>query len=282
MLLSQLKIQFIDQLKDDYPTTEIESFFHILTEEYLGMTRLETALNRDFEVSEEQKAWFEHALLRLKDHEPIQHITGKEEFFGMKFKVNEHVLIPRPETEELVEWIVSEFRNVSKPIRILDIGTGSGCIAVSLKKAIGNAEVVAFDISEKALKLAEENARENHVKANFEKKDILQTEDLKQKFDIIVSNPPYVREIEKKDMQRNVLDHEPETALYVKDTDPLIFYSKITSLAQHALNPGGCLYFEINQYLAEETKALVESSGFETELKKDIFGNFRMLKGIKK
>lgn len=282
MLLSHLKIQFIDQLKDDYPSTEIESFFNIITEEYLGMTRLEAALNRDFEVSEEQKAWFEHALLRLKDHEPIQHITGKEEFFGMKFKVNEHVLIPRPETEELVEWIVSDFKKTDKKIRILDIGTGSGCIAISLRKALKNSQVYAFDISAEALKLAKDNAKENHVEVEFQERDILETENLEQKFEIIVSNPPYVRELEKKEIHRNVLDHEPETALYVKDTDPLIFYKKIAGLAKEALDAGGCLYFEINQYLAEETKALVKSFGFETELKKDIFGNFRMLKGIKK
>ena len=282
MLLSHLKIQFKDQLKDDYPTTEIESFFNIITEEYLGMTRLEAALNRDFEVSEEQKAWFEHALLRLKDHVPIQHITGKEEFFGMKFKVNEHVLIPRPETEELVEWIVADLKKTDRKIRILDIGTGSGCIAISLRKTLKNSEVYAYDISAEALKLARDNARENHVEVEFQERDILETENLEQKLDIIVSNPPYVRELEKKEMHQNVLDHEPETALYVKDTDPLIFYKKIAALAKEALDIGGCLYFEINQYLAEETKAVVESFGFETELKKDIFGNFRMLKGINK
>ncbi|MCG9970261.1 peptide chain release factor N(5)-glutamine methyltransferase [Christiangramia crocea] len=282
MLLSHLRIQFIERLKDDYPATEIESFFYILTEEYLGMTRLEAALDRDFEVSEEQKAWFEHALLRLKDHEPIQHITGKEEFFGMNFRVSKHVLIPRPETEELVEWIVADFEKEEKKIRVLDIGTGSGCIAISLAKALKNAEVTAFDVSEEALELAKANAAENKVMVNFQKMDILVTESLAGKFDIIVSNPPYVRELEKKEMDKNVLGHEPEKALYVKDENPLIFYKKIAGLAMDFLEPGGCLYFEINQYLAEETKELVENFGFETGLKKDIFGNFRMLKGIKK
>ncbi|TBW26746.1 peptide chain release factor N(5)-glutamine methyltransferase [Gramella sp. KN1008] len=278
MLLSHLKIQFIDRLKEDYPVTEIESFFNILTEEYLGMTRLEAALNTDFEVSEEQKAWFEHAELRLKDHEPIQHIIGKEEFSGLIFRVNKEVLIPRPETEELVEWIVLDFKNAGKPIRILDIGTGSGCIAISLGKKLKGSEVHAFDISAEALKLAKDNAKENHVEVNFQERDILKTEKLDWKFDIIVSNPPYVRELEKKEMHRNVLDHEPEKALYVKDEDPLLFYQKIASLAKDALEPQGCLYFEINQYLSTETEELLKNSGFETELKKDIFGNFRMLK----
>lgn len=278
MLLSHLKIQFIDQLKDDYPPTEIESFFHILTEEYLGMTRLEAALNRDFEVSEEQKAWFEHALLRLKDHEPIQHIIGKEEFFGLIFRVTKDVLIPRPETEELVEWIVNDFKKSTGNLRALDIGTGSGCIAISLAKNLKNAAVDAVDISDEALKLARSNAKENNAEVNFSKMDILEQEDLKHTYDIIVSNPPYVRDLEKKEMQRNVLDHEPEKALYVKDDDPLVFYKKISILTKESLQPGGCLYFEINQYLAEETKELLKKLGFETELKKDIFGNFRMLK----
>lgn len=282
MLLSHLKIQFIEQLKDDYPATEIESFFHILTEEYLGITRLDAALNRDFEVSEEQKAWFEHAVLRLKDHEPIQHITGREEFYGMKFRVSKHVLIPRPETEELVEWIVADFEKEDRKLRILDIGTGSGCIAISLGKVLKNSEVTALDISDEALQLAKTNAEENKVAVNFEKMDILVTETLAGKFDVIVSNPPYVRELEKEDMHKNVLNHEPEKALYVKDENPLIFYKKIAGLATDSLEPGGCLYFEINQYLAEETKELVESFGFDTGLKKDIFGNFRMLKAVKK
>ena len=281
MLLSQLKIQFLEQLKDDYPKTEIESFFHILTEEYLEMNRLEIALNTGFEISEAQKYKFEHALLRLKDHEPIQHITGKKEFYGLLFQVNRHVLIPRPETEELVDWIISDLKDSEKTFHILDIGTGSGCIAISLAKNLSNSRVTAFDISEEALKLAGENAALNKTGVQFKNVDILQTEILEGKYDVIVSNPPYVRELEKEEMHKNVLNHEPETALYVNDDNALIFYEKIASLAKVSLKPGGLLFFEINQYLAEETKALVENFGFETELKKDIFGNFRMLKATK-
>lgn len=280
MLLSLLKIQFIDRLKDEYPVTEIESFFNILVDQFLGMSRLEVALAPEFNLNDEQLNVFESALERLERHEPIQYITGGTEFFELKFLVNKHVLIPRPETEELVDWIIQDHNDVEK-LKILDIGTGSGCIAISLAKKL-NAEVSAFDISEEALKTARKNAKINKVWVNFQKVDILKTEELAERYDIIVSNPPYVREQEKAEMQKNVLDHEPEGALYVKNDDALIFYKKITELSQKSLAPGAALYFEINQYLREETKKLVENIGFVAELKKDIFGNYRMLKALRK
>lgn len=280
MRLSQLKIQFIDELRDEYPSTEIESFFNILADNFLGMSRLEIALAPEFMLNNEQVIAFELALKRLKKHEPVQYITGETEFFGFKFQVNKNVLIPRPETEELVEWIIKDFGK-NENLKILDIGTGSGCIAISLAKNL-KAEVSAFDISEEALSIAQKNADINKVKIDFQKVDILKTEELAERYDIIVSNPPYVREQEKEQMQKNVLDHEPETALYVKNDDALIFYKRIAELAQHSLKPKGALYFEINQYLPDETKALVENFGFEAELKKDIFGNYRMLKALRK
>ena len=284
MLLSQLKIKFLDTLKDQYPAQEVNSFFNLLTEAYLGMNRLDFALKPGKEISLEEKDKFESAIHRLSLHEPIQYIIGETEFFGLKFKVNKNVLIPRPETEELVQWLlddVGESKNSSN-LKILDIGTGSGCIAISLAKNLPNAEVFALDISEKALKTARENAGLNKVNVNFIQADILNLEALTGKFDVIVSNPPYVREMEKVEMHLNVLDNEPELALYVKDTDPLIFYRKITKLAQAGLQKNGNLYFEINQYLANETEEILKNSGFKTELKKDIFGNYRMLRGIKK
>ena len=282
MLISQLKIQFIESLKDEFPITEIESFFYILTEYYLGIKRIDMALDRDLEVSEAQFQQFEKAMLRLKDHEPVQYITGQTEFYGLEFEVNKNVLIPRPETEELVEWIIQDHQNKSEKLNILDIGTGSGCIPICLAKNINNAHVSSFDISKEALALARGNAQKNNVEVDFREFDILSAEKLDEKYDIIVSNPPYVRELEKKEMHKNVLEHEPELALYVQDDDALIFYRKITELAKEALKENGVLYFEINQYLGEETKALVESFGFEAELKKDIFGNHRMLKAIRK
>ncbi|PTX43764.1 release factor glutamine methyltransferase [Christiangramia gaetbulicola] len=282
MLISQLKIQFIESLQDEFPITEIESFFYILTEYYLGIKRIDMALDRDLEISEAQFQKFEKAMLRLKDHEPVQYITGQTEFYGLEFEVNKNVLIPRPETEELIEWIIQDHQNKSEKLNILDIGTGSGCIPICLAKNINNAHVGSFDISKEALALARRNAQKNNVEVDFREFDILSAEKLDEKYDIIVSNPPYVRELEKKEMHKNVLEHEPELALYVQDDDALIFYRQISQLAKEALKENGVLYFEINQYLGEETKALVESFGFEAELKKDIFGNHRMLKAIRK
>lgn len=284
MLLSQLKIKFLNLLKDEYPAQEASSFFNLLIESYLGMNRLDFALKPGKELSLEEKEKFESALHRLSLHEPVQYIIGETEFFGLKFKVNKNVLIPRPETEELVQWIldnVAESKNPSN-IKILDIGTGSGCIAISLAKNLPNAEIFALDISEKALKTAKENAGLNKVNVNFIQADILNLEALTGKFDIIVSNPPYVREMEKIEMHRNVLENEPDLALYVKDTDPLIFYRLISKLARAGLQKNGNIYFEINQYLANETEEILKNSGFKTELKKDIFGNYRMLRGRKK
>ena len=282
MLVNRFKIQFQEQLKDEYPLEEINSFFHLLTEAYLGLTRLDLALDPSAEIPDGMKPKFEDALQRLSHHEPIQYILGKTEFFGLQFRLDPNVLIPRPETEELVEWILQDLKNSGKrDISILDIGTGSGCIAISLAKNLPLARVIAIDVAEAALKIAGENARLNKVDVEFLKMDILQSENLPEKFDVIVSNPPYVRELEKREMHRNVLEHEPHLALYVKDEDPLIFYRKITKLAETALLEHGSLYFEINQYLGAETGELLESSGLKTELRKDLFGNFRMLKGNK-
>ena len=284
MLLSQLKIKFLNLLKDEYPVQEVSSFFNLLTEAYLGMNRLDLALKPGKELSSEEKVKFESAIHRLSEHEPIQYILGETEFFGLKFKVDKNVLIPRPETEELVQWILDDVieLNTSSKLKILDLGTGSGCIAISLAKNLTNAEIFALDISEKALKTAKENAGLNKVNLKFIETDILNLEELTGKFDVIVSNPPYVREMEKAEMHRNVLENEPKLALYVKDADSLIFYKKITKLAKKSLQKSGNLYFEINQYLANETEEILKNTGFKTVLKKDIFGNYRMLRGNKK
>jgi len=284
LLLSQLKIKFLNLLKDEYPAQEVSSFFNLLIESYLGMNRLDFALKPGKEISLEEKEKFESAIHGLSLHEPIQYIIGETEFFGLKFKVNKNVLIPRPETEELVQWILDDVGEAKNPqnLKILDIGTGSGCIAISLAKNLPDAEIFALDISENALETARENAGLNKVNVNFIQADILNLEALTGKFDVIVSNPPYVREMEKAKMHRNVLENEPDMALYVKDTDPLVFYRKITKLAQAGLKKNGNLYFEINQYLANETEEILKNSDFRTELKKDIFGNYRMLRGRKK
>ncbi|WP_424494379.1 peptide chain release factor N(5)-glutamine methyltransferase [Salinimicrobium sp. GXAS 041] len=283
MKISHFRDFFKKELQEEYPKGEVGSFFNILAEEYLGMSRLEMALNPHKEISVEIRGKFENALQRLKDQEPIQHIVGETAFFGLTFKVNRHVLIPRPETEELVAWILEAVsEEMQKEIRILDIGTGSGCIAISLAKNLPQAKISAIDVSPEALKMAKSNAILNGVKINFIQQDILEMKALQERYDVIVSNPPYVRELEKKEMQKNVLEHEPASALYVKDEDPLIFYQKITSLAQKSLNPGGFLFFEINQYLSAETESILKAENFTTHLKKDIFGNDRMLQGTLK
>ncbi len=279
MLVSHYRTKFQERLKNEYPVEEVQSFFNLLTENFLGLSRLDLALDNQKFLSASEEKSFNDALSRLLNHEPIQYITGETEFFESRFKVDNNVLIPRPETEELVEWILDDLKDkkIMEP-SILDIGTGSGCIAVSLAKNFPGAKVTAIDVSEKVLEVARVNSKSNNVLVRFFQQDILKSK-ISEKFDIIVSNPPYVRELEKEEMQRNVLENEPELALYVKDEDPLLFYRRITLLAVAALEKNGKLYFEINQYLSKETEQILKDNGFKTELRKDIFGNFRMLKG---
>jgi len=286
------KVQFIETLQDGYDVMEAESFFHLILEEKHRMKRIDLALNPDFAFSEKEIQEWNLILEALKKEIPIQYILGTTEFFGLKFKVNENVLIPRPETEELVEWIIQDAKiqrlKSSDPkfrdgIRILDIGTGSGCIAISLAKNIPEAKVYAIDVSSEALKTAKENAGINQVEVVFLEKNILETSDLEMQFDIIVSNPPYVRNLEKEEIKKNVLDNEPHLALFVEDDDALIFYRKIAELAAKNLHPDGRLYFEINQYLGEEMVELLHNKGFQDiELRKDIYDNDRMTKAVLK
>lgn len=282
MLLKQFRIHFFESLKGIHDENEVESFFFILTEYLHNLKRIDLALNPNSEISEAEVQKWESIISELKTEKPIQYILGETWFYDSKFYVNEHTLIPRPETEELVDWIfATEKKNDKKEkLTILDIGTGTGCIPISLKKNIPQAEVSAIDVSEEALKVAQRNALENKVEINFILQNILETEDLKQQFDIIVSNPPYVRNMEKQEIKKNVLAFEPHLALFVEDNDALLFYRKIAQLALKNLTPNGLLFFEINQYLGKETIELLEDLGFKNiELKKDIYGNDRMIKG---
>ena len=285
MLLKQFRIHFFESLKGIHDENEVESFFFILTEYLHNLKRIDLALNPSFEISEVEVQKWESIISELKTEKPIQYIIGETWFYDSKFYVNEHTLIPRPETEELVDWIfATEKKNDKKEkLTILDIGTGTGCIPISLKKNLPQAEVSAIDVSEEALKVAQRNALENKVEINFILQNILETEDLKQQFDIIVSNPPYVRNMEKQEIKKNVLAFEPHLALFVEDNDALLFYRKIAQLALKSLTPNGLLFFEINQYLGKETVELLENLGFKNiELKKDIYGNDRMIKGCLK
>jgi release factor glutamine methyltransferase len=284
MNLKEFKLFFNEALSKIYPKTEIDSFFFILMEEKLHLQRIDTVLKPDFLISEENLIILKSILKSLEREEPIQYILGNTEFYGLSFFVNKNTLIPRSETEELVAWVQTEIaalrtKNQNKFLSILDIGTGTGCIPISLAKNIDSVKISAIDISSEALLVAKENALLNKVAINFIELDILNAEKLPQKYDIIVSNPPYVRELEKVEIKNNVLENEPHLALFVANDNPLIFYSKIADLAKKQLLKNGLLFFEINQYLGRETLQMLQEKGFKnSELRKDLFGNYRMIK----
>ncbi len=283
MNAKQYKIKFIESLESIHGVDEAESFFYLILEDKFQMKRLDLALDPTFEFSAEAINIWQELVIQLKQEIPIQYLLGTTEFFGLPFTVNDNVLIPRPETEELVDWIIKEEKKIEgqKAIKILDIGTGSGCIAISLAKNIPNSRVFAIDVSAKALEVARKNAEINSVSVTFLKKNILETDDLLEQFDIIVSNPPYVRNLEKQEIKKNVLDNEPHLALFVEDFDALVFYRKIISLAMKNLNEDGQLFFEINQYLGSEMIAILQENDFESvELRKDIYGNDRMTRAV--
>ena len=280
MLIKEYKNQFIEQLSSIYDVGEVESFFYIILENKHQLKRIDLALNIGLKFSEAEIETWNEILDKLKQQIPIQYILGTTSFYDLDFEVNNDVLIPRPETEELVSWILSNnpiTESTNKP-KILDIGTGSGCIAISLAKNIPKATVYAIDVSEKALAIAKKNASTNKVKVTFIQENILKTENFQEKLDIIVSNPPYVRNLEKQEINKNVLDYEPHLALFVDDHDALIFYRKIAHLAQKNLSENGQLYFEINQYLGNEMVELLQKMHFKNiEIRKDIYGNNRMI-----
>lgn len=288
MYLKEIRNIYHLELDLLFPREEVDSFFYMVIEHYLGLERFVLALDPNMVVPKEKEAPLFRALGELRQERPIQYVLGKAHFCEMDFKVNEDVLIPRPETEELVYWILDLLHNSGSTglaggegLRILDICTGSGCIAIALAKNLPLAKVSAIDISKGALRLSEQNARLNKVEVGFAEADALCLEEFGGMYDIIVSNPPYVREMEKRSMRNNVLKYEPEMALFVADDDPLLFYKSIVRFATTHLNKGGMLFLEINQYLGKETEGLLGRDIFSgVELKKDMYGNDRMIKGI--
>lgn len=281
MKIREYRTHFIQTLLPIYGQEEAESFFYLILEAKLGLKRVDLALQVDLALSEDEILEWNFILEQLKEEVPIQYLLGTTSFYGLDFEVNSNVLIPRPETEELVDWIIHDNLKIErlKDLKILDIGAGSGCIAISLAKNIPNAQVFALDVSKKALATAQKNAELNSVNITFLHQSILETEDLGQQFDIIVSNPPYVRNLEKEEIKKNVLDYEPHLALFVEDHDALLFYRKIAELAQKNLSNSGQLYFEINQYLGKEMIDLLEKMNFKNvQLRKDIYGNDRMMR----
>lgn len=287
MLLKEIKSIYHKELDKNYGVEEVSSFFYLLIVHFLKLEKFVLALTPNLVVNKEEEAILFKALSELKQDVPVQHIIGETEFMDMRFKVSPKVLIPRPETEDLVRWVIADSSaEQHQPLTILDIGTGSGCIPIALAKHLEGAQVSALDISSDALQVAQTNALENNVNLNFYQADILDktsTSTINSKFDIIVSNPPYVRELEKNKMHKNVLKYEPGIALFVSDKDPLVFYRAIANFAVKNLADNGRLYLEINQYLGKEMLRLLSEYNFkDIELRKDIFGNDRMVKAVKK
>lgn len=279
-LVRDIRNYYCEQLCSIYDKNESNTLILILFEYYFNINRIKMSLEPELRLSESEMLKLHFAVKDLLKNKPIQYIIGETEFCDLKFKVNENVLIPRPETSELVRLIANSHQP-STISNILDIGTGSGCIAISLAKMIPQSNVYALDISEKALDVAKENATNNNVNITFIHDDILtKTQTLTQtKFDIIVSNPPYVRELEKVDMHNNILQWEPHNALFVSDEDPLIFYRSILEFSKKHLKENGEIWFEINEYLGKEMKALCEEVGLSNiEIYKDFRDKERFLR----
>ena len=262
-----------------YSAGEVSALTRIIATELLGVSQMTYFLKEGVTLTAEQQTLLDNAIERLKKQEPIQYILGYCDFCGLRFKVTQATLIPRPETSELVEWIASEANGNES---ILDIGTGSGCIAVSLAHKLPKSKTTAWDISPDALAVAAENSKANNCAVMFEQVDILAYEPTGEQFDIIVSNPPYIKENEKEAMHSNVLDWEPHTALFVPDSDPLLFYRTIAEKGLQILKPGGRLYFEINRAHGKETMEMLASLGYTNiELRKDFADNDRMIRAVK-
>ncbi|MDM1049201.1 peptide chain release factor N(5)-glutamine methyltransferase [Sphingobacterium hotanense] len=278
--LLKIRQEFVEKLGEIYDPEEAKTLSQIAVEAVTGWNRMQQNIQLQTALDKEVLNALYDILQTLQAGKPIQHILGHAPFYNMDFKVNQHTLIPRPETEELVEMILADHEG-QKNLKVVDIGTGTGCIAISLQKHLSNATTTALDVSSGALEIARENAQRLEAKIDFRCLDILEWELSfgEGKFDIIVSNPPYITQSEMRDMHQNVLQHEPHTALFVPEEAPLLFYDYIADFALSHLAPDGTLYFEINQYLAEETKALMLKKGFSTaEIYSDINNVPRMLK----
>ncbi|MEZ4936921.1 MAG: peptide chain release factor N(5)-glutamine methyltransferase [Crocinitomicaceae bacterium] len=270
---------FQEKLGKQYSESECRKLANLALEKVLGCSRTDLLLAKEQTLSESDLLRLRSIVKELEQHKPIEYILEESEFLGMRFMVNSDVLIPRPETEELVELIKKDIEN---PQRILDIGTGSGCIPIALKKFYKNSEVVGIDVSKNAIKVANDNAQQLKAEVRFELENILEPKLNWQAFDLIVSNPPYVLESDKKEMAPNVLDHEPHLALFVSDDNPLLFYREILCFSEKNLKKGGALYFEIHERYANPIKQLfLDSSYSQVEIVKDFYGKERIIKGIK-
>ena len=280
----------LTQVYDDY---EAKAIARMVYEVRFGLMPSDLFIGKDTQLSTDDQKLLAEITQRLLTGEPVQYVLGKEVFYGRTFLLTPDVLIPRPETAELCQWIISEFENphsIPSPIRILDVGTGSGCIAITLTLEIANTQTWAWDISGNALHIAQRNAQLLGADISFKKCDVLSPENTSSQshsssplqYDIIVSNPPYICPIEKGLMNKNVLEHEPHIALFVPEENPLLFYHAISQMASQCLSPHGMLYFEINPIYAQQLKEMITETGFEEKKKKkDIFGKQRFIKAVK-
>ena len=275
--MKKLLARIDDALGRRYDAQELETIKRALCTELLGVSALAFYTKETLPANSERDSLLESALARLAKGEPLQYVIGSTPFCGLTFKVDSRVLIPRPETAELVEWVAQDADSKGS---LLDVGTGSGCIAISLAHRLPGWKVQGWDISDGALEVARENSRLNGTQVEFRKVDILNA-DPDCRFDVIVSNPPYVLDSEKGQMEDTVLDYEPHLALFVSDTDPLLFYRAIAAFGHRNLNPSGRLYFEINPLKVEEMKDMLMGAGYrDVEVRNDIFGKPRMIKAI--
>ncbi len=294
-MVEELYKIFLKQLKKNYDERESANITDWVFESVANIKRLDRVIDKQKPLSNSTIEHLNNVLQQLLQHKPVQYVLGEAWFYKMKLKVNEHVLIPRPETEELVEWMVAEIRNKkleirnkkvaelttdNSPLTILDIGTGSGCISIALKKELPNAEVSAIDVSEDALNIAKQNAVDQNTQINFSQTDFLNEElwPSLPSFNIIVSNPPYIPEDEKSKLAKNVVDHEPHLALFVGNDEPFIFYKKITSFADKYLKDKGKIFVEVHEDYANKVQQIFAEKNFKTEVRKDIYGRERMIK----
>ncbi|MEY4052355.1 MAG: peptide chain release factor N(5)-glutamine methyltransferase [Chitinophagia bacterium] len=278
MSLQEIKIFLKQKLASTIDAVELTSLMGMLIEAVTGWNRMQQIVNINTELTKEHQAQLENYAEQLLNGKPIQYILGKAWFMGNELMVNEHVLIPRPETEELVEWIISYASIINKSLSILDIGTGSGCIPIALKLALSNCIVTGLDISKEALAVAQNNAKNLNAPIHWVEKDILNTAALETSYDIIVSNPPYIPLREKKNMQEQILNFEPSIALFVSNEDPLIYYRVIAKIGKQNLSKNGQLFFEIHYDQGNSILALLDELNYHAELRKDSFGKNRMIR----
>jgi release factor glutamine methyltransferase len=278
MTLAEIKIETKQLLSKKIDAIELNSLLGMLIEEVTGWNRVQQVVEINTPLTEIQINKFTAYTQALLNDKPIQYILGKAWFMGLEYKVNEHVLIPRPETEELVEWVVDYVHIIAKPLQLLDIGTGSGCIAISLKKVLPECSVTAMDISVDALELAKKNATNLDATIEWIKQDIIHETTLAHSFDVMVSNPPYIPVREKINMEAKVKNYEPLIALFVPNEDPLVFYKAIAQVAKKYLAPKGQLFFEIHYDQGKAILQLLDEMHFHAEIRRDSFGKNRMIR----